>query len=136
MPPKTNVSGQAVRRSTRSSKNTINEPTPDDPDLSGSATPVWSGGASPSHPDELESHTGPTTPGPAEEQAEQDEFAPEAQVVAARALASMRSGRREDDRGHEVSSAQLGGSSQTCDLNVEQQGTDSGVGPETTTTRG
>lgn len=102
MPPKSNTSGQAVRRSTRSSKNTANESIPDDPELSGSATPVWSGGESPGRLDELESHTGPTVPAQTEEQVEQDE-----QV--ARTLAGMKSGWHEDDRGHEVSPAQLGG---------------------------
>lgn len=98
---------QRPRRVTRQTKVPTVEPTPDDSGtISGSPTPTWSRGLSPSRlkqnaPAELE-----------EEQVEEDEFMPSTREVA-ETLATMRSRDNNANRGHEVSCTQLGSGERT-----------------------
>ena len=117
MPANPNASSQGVRRSTRQKRATAQEPTPDSLELSGSATPTWSGVLSPSHPNESGPHAGPAAPESVEDQPEEDSFMPTTQEVA-ETLAGMRS-RRQRDEG--VSATLPGRQSLILNLNCRNQ---------------
>lgn len=104
---------QDRRRSTRLHQAIIPEPTLNSPMVSGSPTPTWSGGGSPTR-----SHNNTVEPQP-EEQHEEDEFMPTVREVA-ETLAGMKSRNENQDRGHEVCLVQLEDTARVHILNVQQ----------------